>query len=87
MNFSDFLLKKKIDETTFSKNEPGVFASWKSDFEQVHPNSFTLQKLNLINPIRRKYPLKGGMAETQPAVSGRADVPAKPVMKTKPKFK
>ena len=24
----------------------------------MHPNSFTVQKLNLINPIRRKYPLK-----------------------------
>jgi len=24
----------------------------------LHPNSFTSQKLYLINPIRRKYPLK-----------------------------
>lgn len=27
-------------------------------FDQVHPNSFTAQKLFIINEIRRKYPFQ-----------------------------
>lgn len=75
--------------------EPVLFNSWKSEFEQMHPNSFTVQKLNLINPIRRKYlltevspkPVEPG-SEAAPQVSPA--VPAtgsKPVIKPKPKFK
>lgn len=58
MNFEEYLISKKIDASAFSAAEPSVFANWKHDFEQMHPNSFTTQKLNLINPIRRKYLLK-----------------------------
>jgi hypothetical protein len=39
-----------------------VWLAWKTEFEQMHPNSFTVQKLNLINPIRRKYKLKTEVA-------------------------
>jgi hypothetical protein len=35
-----------------------LWNSWRIDFDQMHPNSFTVQKLNLINPIRRRFPLK-----------------------------
>jgi hypothetical protein len=58
VNFEDYLVSKKIDSSVFRQQEPVVWESWKTEFEQVHPNSFTAQKLYLINPIRRKYTLK-----------------------------
>ena len=48
--------------------------------DQVHPDSFTAQKLFLINPIRRKFPLK----ETEASKTTRPKV-ARPVIKPKPK--
>jgi hypothetical protein len=58
VTFDEFLISKKIDTDAFRLNEPERFAEWQKEFEQVHPASFTLQKLYLINPLRRKYPLK-----------------------------
>src|SRR6187399_641142 len=58
LTFEDYLISKKIDAPTFQQAEPQLFKSWKIEFEQIHPNSFTVQKLYLINPIRRKYLLK-----------------------------
>ena len=58
MNLEAYLLSKKIDSAAFLKAEPELWKLWSSEFESMHPNSFTAQKLYLINPIRRKYPLK-----------------------------
>src|SRR4051812_15155722 len=58
MTFEEYLISKKIDGKTFQEAEPKVYKDWEYEFDQMHPNSFTLQKLNLINPIRRKYILK-----------------------------
>ena len=58
MNFDTYLISKKIDSQAFRETEPSLWESWKAEFEQLHPNSFTAQKLYLINPIRRKYTLK-----------------------------
>lgn len=58
MTFEEYLITKKIDQKTFQLAEPGLYKSWKQEFEQINPNSFTAQKLYLINPIRRKYLLK-----------------------------
>lgn len=58
MDFEAYLISKKIDSSTFQKAEPGMWKSWDEEFKVVHPNSFTAQKLYLINPVRRKYPLK-----------------------------
>ena len=58
MTFEEYLISKKIDRDSFLKAEPALFESWKNEFAHLHPNSFTSQKLYLINPIRRKYPLK-----------------------------
>ena len=55
MNFEAYLSSKKIDSAAFKKAEPVLWDAWRKEFEQVHPNSFTAQKLYLINPIRRKY--------------------------------
>jgi hypothetical protein len=58
MTFEEYLVSKKIDQSLFKDAEPKLFQDWKTEFEQLHPNSFTAQKLYLINPIRRKYVLK-----------------------------
>lgn len=55
ISFEDYLHSKKIDADAFQKAEPDEFKSWKEVFEQVHPDSFTMQKLNLLNAVRRKY--------------------------------
>lgn len=57
MLWEEYLISKKIDSTAFREKESDLWKEWKALFEQVHPNSFTAQKLYLINPIRRKYPL------------------------------
>ena len=57
MNFEEYLLEKKINSAAFKIAEPVRWSEWELEFVQVHPDSFTMQKLNLINPIRRKYPL------------------------------
>ena len=58
MTFEEYLIRKKIDQKAFAEAERLLYESWKSEFEQMHPDSFTVQKLNLINPVRRKYTLK-----------------------------
>ncbi|MEO5600026.1 MAG: hypothetical protein ABIR06_03780 [Cyclobacteriaceae bacterium] len=94
--FEEYLKSKKIDSAEFRKSEPQVWNAWKKDFDQTHPNSFTLQKLNLINPIRRKYLLTVTL-EVKPPENPEALAPAvlptrpgkpvmgKPLMKTPPK--
>ncbi len=58
MDFETYLTSKKIDPQLFQQGEPDLWKTWSIEFEQMHPLSFTAQKLYLINPIRRKYPLK-----------------------------
>jgi hypothetical protein len=88
VSFEEYLVSKKIDRDAFSKAEPVLFETWKAEFEQMHPNSFTVQKLNLINPIRRKYQLK--LAPVTPTsghdTAPSAIKPGKPVIKPKPKI-
>ena len=100
VNFEDYLISKKIDSATFRLAEPAVWESWKTEFEQMHPNSFTAQKLYLINPIRRKYTLKVEPVkvhvEHSPTTSENASSPKaetavkpaapKPVFRPKPKM-
>ncbi|MBL7859418.1 MAG: hypothetical protein JNM57_17125 [Cyclobacteriaceae bacterium] len=94
MNFEAYLITKKIDAQAFRAAETHVWEAWQSEFEQVHPNSFTAQKLYLINPIRRKYPLKETrvlpnnqpQTETAAPVNPEANLKPKPVMRPKPKI-
>ena len=58
MTFEEYLISKKIDSQAFQQTENERWNEFKNLFEQVHPNSFTAQKLYLINPIRRKFPLQ-----------------------------
>ncbi|MGC3947457.1 MAG: hypothetical protein QM762_23570 [Chryseolinea sp.] len=96
MDFESYLTSKRIDSIRFKSAEPEMWQSWRTDFEQMHPNSFTVQKLNLINPVRRKYQLvvtempKVAVAEAPKAPSAPVSKPAtvvKPAMVAKPAVK
>ena len=56
-DFSTYLKAKKIDERAWEQAKPVQFKEMKLIFDQIHPNSFTTQKLFLINSIRRAFPL------------------------------
>lgn len=66
MDFEEYLNRKKIDGQAFSKTDPNRFNEFKFLFNQMHPNSFTAQKLFLINEIRRKFPVGKEMTEDAP---------------------
>jgi hypothetical protein len=91
VTFDEFLIAKRIDGRAFRQAEPQVFDAWKNEFQQMHVNSFTVQKLNLINPIRRKFhlnePVKPDVDVTPAAPTAKPVAPriAKPMMKPKPK--
>ena len=55
MDFIEYLKSKKIDPIKFKDHHPDQYVEWFTLFNQVHPNSFTQQKLFLINDLRRKY--------------------------------
>jgi hypothetical protein len=55
MSFEEYLKNKKIFSEAFRDADPERWAQWKAEFEQMHPESFTAQKKNWINKIRRKY--------------------------------
>jgi hypothetical protein len=88
LSFEAYLISKKIDSVAFKVAEPEIWEAWKTDFEQSHANSFTMQKLNLINPIRRKYQLRASTidAGAAPLTETPAVPPAKPLMKPRPKM-
>jgi len=55
MTFTEYLTQKKIDADQFKQAEPERYDQWEREFEQVHPESFTVQKKFLINDTRRRY--------------------------------
>lgn len=77
IDFKTYLSSKKIDAAKFIGAEPELYNKLEQTFLQTHPDSFTAQKLFLINPIRRKY-----LLEEQAEV-----VPSNPKMMFKPKMK
>lgn len=84
--FEVFLQSKRIDSEAFRTAEPAVWQSWKEEFDQMHPASFTVQKLNLINAVRRKYIAKNATpitpsVEPNAAATHAAPKSGKPVMK------
>jgi len=79
--FEEYLVSKKIDSTKFRNSEPELWNAWKKEFDQMHPNSFTVQKLNLINPIRRKYQLPTSADEKKSSENVSPPVTPSPVAK------
>jgi hypothetical protein len=55
MVFEEYLSAKKINHETFLWADPAMYLELKKIFNQVHPDSFTMQKKFLINDLRRKY--------------------------------
>jgi hypothetical protein len=55
MIFEEYLSIKKINHETFLWSDPDKFLELKKIFNQVHPESFTMQKKFLLNDLRRKY--------------------------------
>ena len=77
MTFKEYLNSKKIDARAFALGEAGWFMELKGVFDQVHPESFTAQKLFLINRIRRKYPLP------EIAEEAKKEIPSAKLMRPK----
>jgi len=82
MTFEAYLASKKIDSEKFLQAEPASWLAWHEAFQLLHPNSFTAQKLYLINAVRRRYPLP----VTEPASAEAKPAAARPVIKIKPKL-
>jgi hypothetical protein len=77
VTFEEYLISKKIEAVAFRLQKPAEYEAWEREFAQMHPNSFTAQKLFLINKIRRTFPMKEIEVTPPPA-------PAAPVAKPKP---
>ena len=80
MNFEEYLISKKIDSQAFKTAESAMWNEWNGLFDQMSADSFTAQKLYLINSIRRKYLLR--TTEVAPAAKSVSAAP-RPVIKPK----
>lgn len=65
LTFASYLKSKKIDLKSFFSSEKEMFEQWKRAFDQMHPNSFTQQKLFQINRVRRQFPFKEEAAKVE----------------------
>ncbi len=83
MEFLDYLKSKKIDPEKFKKADRETFEIFQSEFEQMHPASFTAQKLFLINKIRREFILEDVNSEVE--VKKPISIKPKAILKPKPK--
>jgi hypothetical protein len=61
--FELYLKKKKINPELFKAAEPQRYEEFRYLFEQLHEDSFTMQKLYLLNQLRRKYLRKDNLKE------------------------
>lgn len=55
ITFLEYLSKKNIDADAFLLAEPARYREWEALFAQISPDSFTAQKLFLINEVRRQF--------------------------------
>jgi hypothetical protein len=85
VSFDEYLIKKKIDRAAFQKADPQRFEIWQNLFGKISEQSFTVQKLYLINAIRRKFPL--AHVEDPDKPSTLAPTKSKPVVRPRPKIK
>ncbi|XOV92017.1 MAG: hypothetical protein ACFHWX_17630 [Bacteroidota bacterium] len=81
MTWKEYLISKKIDPDRFKSGDNLLFREYDMLFSQMHPDSFTAQKLFLINKIRRMYKL-------EPREDKKPETPAqKPRPKMAPRIK
>ena len=94
MTFDEYLQSKRIDPEAFRNHEIRQYRDWEAEFEDVHPDSFTSQKLYLINPLRRRFKLvvekdtdkKPGPAKPAAGAKPRMGKPAMGKPSVKPKM-
>lgn len=79
MTFEEYLASKKIDTIAYQVAEPHQWEEFKAIFRQMHPKSFTMQKLNLINGLRRRFSLAEELIQKEEIKSKTA----RPVLKPK----
>lgn len=82
-DFDEYLRSKKIDPVKFRSAEKDKYEGFAKLYDQVHPDSFTQQKLFLINRIRRQYILESNEGEETKAPPKKM----KPKITPKPKLK
>jgi hypothetical protein len=82
VTFEEYLKSKKIDSALFKAAESQRWQEWSLEFEQMHPDSFSSQKLYQLNAVRRKYKL----IELNSAEGASKPVAPRVVMKPKPKI-
>jgi hypothetical protein len=80
MEWEAYLEQKKIDPVAYQQRDPQQYEEFKELFYQMHPNSFTAQKLFLINTVRRLNPLQATAPEKMTVKKG-----SKPVFRPKTK--
>lgn len=83
MEFEEYLKNKKIDPKKFKKGLPEQFEEWNSIFQKVHPESFTQQKLFLLNNLRRRYIFEE-LKEDKKITAARSVKPKIPLKPKKP---
>lgn len=81
MEWETYLEQKKIDAAAYQQHQPLQYEEFRQLFNQMHPDSFTAQKLFLINGIRRRYHLKPAEAEKEEVKKA-----ARPVFKRETKM-
>ncbi|MEP5613810.1 MAG: hypothetical protein ABJP45_16270 [Cyclobacteriaceae bacterium] len=81
-NFESYLQSKRIDPKKFKKADATRYEEFKKLFDQVHPESFTQQKLFLLNRIRRTHVLEEAMIEESTTPTKKL----KPKILSKPKL-
>ena len=64
--FNEYLIRKKIDPTRFRIGDPDTYSKFEELFDSVHENSFTAQKLFLLNEIRRTFHYSKPNEEKEP---------------------
>ncbi len=83
MDFNEYLISKKIDPDKLKSGEKELYHNFHNLFAEMHPDSFTNQKLFLINQLRRKYILE----EQQDVIEKPKPKKMKPKMPVKGKPK
>jgi hypothetical protein len=85
VTFEEYLITKKIDSRAFALAKPVQWGEWQREFAEVHPNSFTAQKLYLINNLRRLFPLPAHILPEPSAIATATNAAAPATVVAKPK--
>ncbi|AMM51185.1 hypothetical protein TH61_08335 [Rufibacter sp. DG15C] len=80
MTFSEFLVKRRIEESAFAAEDAPRYAQWQTLYAQMHPNSFYNSVKMVLNDVRRRFHL----AQVSAAEAVAAPAKPKPVIRRAP---